>query len=598
MDPIHEPHFVIAFALRNRATPRHSLRVRASNRSAGLRVARSAACGAVAIACVALTLTSTSARAQAKDPAAEAPPPSTGPTAPPSPSGAVPTVAPDPFAGKTETEALAFVRALEARLSLGQAATHDESDLLVKAARNSPHTSVRALAVAVLAWLEPQTAVPPLLSAFRDPQERVRTTAAESLLSLARRLDDDQRRSSVSAALLMLDDPSDETACAAAELLGVLSPSAAADAVRTRGDASDDVRYACFARIGGLPLRPVNVPPLPSLEKPAVGPNKRPQPVVKEKTNEPADGTWLFVGTAAAAGLVAGGVLPSAFLPSRDVLLYTDTQTTLTHEEVAFPSQLGAGLIGAAALGGGAFALSTFGAAPNMDQAGVVAIGTGELGLVGASSQLAFGLKEGPADLATAAGLVAGTAASTGLAYAFFAGKDKMELAVDANVLSASFLGIGALTSGLVVFTATPVGYENVGSALRVDFGLGVVGMGAGIAGFGALATGAFLDVKPARSFILLAGASAGGGLALAGGFLFTPQSDVKSRIACGIGLGGEVIGFTAALFVPDEWLPKGPLHGAVGSAVRVDEGKVSLGIPVLVAIPGGMAANLVSAKF
>ncbi len=497
----------------------------------------------------------------------------------------------DPFAGKTEADALASLRSLEARLSLGQTAPPAEAAQLVAALHASPYTSVRALSGAVLAWLDPSTAQKPLVDALKDKEPRVRAVAAQSLLSLARRFDEEQRRDVVTAALAALDDPSDEVACAASELLGALSPSAAADAMRARADHADDVRYACFSRVAGLPTRAVELPPLPSLapEKPEE-PKKSPAPRPEKPAAPPDDGTWLFVGAAASAGLVAGGVLPSAFLPSRDVLLYTEARTKLTHEEVAFPSQAGAGLLGAAALGGGAYALSTFVRPLSLDEAGAVAIGAGALGLAGASSQLAFALREGPASFVIAGSLVAGVFGSAGLAYGF-------RLDADDEVLAASFAGVGALAAGTAVFAAVPVGLANVGGAQRIDFGLGVIGLGAGATSFFALASGAFLDVRPARSFAILAGAAAGGGLGLAGGFLLTPTSDVKSRIACGIGLGGELLGITAALLVPDDWLPHDVVP-AVGTAVSVDGGKVALGIPLIVAVDDGVGATLVRARF
>ena len=123
----------------------------------------------------------------------------------------------DPYAGKSEQDALAALRSLEARLSLGHAPSSAEANDVMAASTGSPHISVRALAVAVLAWLDPATAATPLLKAWNDDEPRVRAGAAQSLLSLARRLADDDRRRVVADGLGHLDDPSNEVACATVE---------------------------------------------------------------------------------------------------------------------------------------------------------------------------------------------------------------------------------------------------------------------------------------------------------------------------------------------------------------------------------------------
>ena len=96
----------------------------------------------------------------------------------------------------------------------------------------------------------------------------MRAASYQSLLGLSRRLDDNQKRLVISLSLTGLDDHDDEVACASAELLNLLSPSAASEAMRARADSAGDVRYACFSRFAGLPTRTVNLPPIPSLEKP------------------------------------------------------------------------------------------------------------------------------------------------------------------------------------------------------------------------------------------------------------------------------------------------------------------------------------------
>jgi hypothetical protein len=550
---------------------------------------RGLVCSALLIAVVVDGTAATAARAQgAEDPATTAPPP----PAPPSSAPAEPV----PFAGLAEPEILAQVRALEVRLSLGQELTPAETKSVVEGARRSPHVAVRALCAAVLAWLAPDVVADALVDATADAEPRVRAVAAQSLLSLGRRFSDEQRRQVVTTGLVLLDDPADEVACAAAELVNALSPSAATDAIRVRADAAGDVRYGCYSRIAGLPTRAVKVPPLPSLDENEGGDEEKPEvpaPAPAAPPQAPPDGTWLYVGTAAAAGFLSGALIPTGLVPARDVLTYTDDISRVTREEIALPTQLGAGLVAGALLGGGAYLLSTTVRPLNLDEASAVVLGTGALGLAGASSQLAFALREGPSSWTTAGALTLGLVASSGLAYG-------AHLDVDDEVLAASLMGIGALTTGLTVFTVVPVGLTQVGDALRNDFGLGMIGIGAGVIGFGGLATGAFVDVSRGRSFALAAGALLGGGAFTALGFVVTPESEVKSRIACGIGLAGELIGLAAAAFVPDAWLPSGL---AVGSAVRLDGSRLALGVPVLEvtedrAGQAALGATLVRARF
>lgn len=503
------------------------------------------------------------------------------------PAAASPSVEATADAGTeagSEADQLAQLREMEARLSLGESLGPSELERLEGRARSSRHVSVRALAVSVLAWLEPARAVDPLLSSLQDENPRVRAASAQSLLALARRMSEDQRRRVLPNALALLDDSSDEVACAGAELVGGTSPESVTDALRRRTADVNDLRASCFARVAGLPPRPIAMPPLPHRasvvgEAPAAAPAA---PAIV-----PPTGTWLFVGAAASTGLLAGGLLASGLLPARDVLTYRSASTRIVREEVAFPTQALSAIGGAALLGGGAWALSTYVRPLRVEQARAVVLGTGALGLAGASAQLAFGLRPGPADWASAAGVSLGLGGSAALAYA-------APLDVNDEILSGAGLALGGLTGALAAFAATPVGISTVGDALRVDFGLGVAGMTAGASSFGALVAGAFVDVPRARTAAVLTGAMLGGGGATALGFLLVPASDVKSRVACGVGLAGELLGIVGGLLVPNDWLPAEPL--AVGAAVHVDGARWAFGVPRLQSWPAASGANVVGA--
>lgn len=464
-----------------------------------------------------------------------------------------PPRAPPPPPEDAETTALAALRSFEARLSAGETLGPNETATLVAAAR-SPHISVRALAAAVLAWLDPATAVPPLLGAdgksgVTDAEARVRVVATQSLLALSRRLPDDARRDVTGAALLLLDDPADEVACAGAELALALGPTAAVDAVRVRANNLGDVRYGCYARIGGLPVRTVEVPDIPR-DAPAEE-TAAPAPVGPPPA--PPDGKWIAVATLGSAGLLMGGLVPTIFVPGRDVLTYRADRTRITREELSVVTQAGSGLLGAAALGGGAYALSGMMPPLSVDEAGAVALGTGALGLVGAALPLMLDLDAGTAAAVTAAGLGVGSVGSLALVSV-------TDLDAKDETLALSLAGLGAMAGGFGVFAAVPVGLETVGSADRTTFGFATAAASAGAAGATGLALGPVVDLPPARSFAALAGGLLGGGLLAGTAFLVIPAMDVKSRIAAGAGLTGELLGAGAALLlVPDAWLGVAP---------------------------------------
>jgi hypothetical protein len=160
--------------------------------------------------------------------------------------------------------------------------------------------------------------------------------------------------------------------------------------------------------------------------------------------------------------------------------------------------------------------------------------------------------------LALAGGTVAGVVLGGTLA---FLGQPTVE--DHALVLAAA--GNGMLLTALIVFAAVPVGFEQVGGALRTDFGLGVTGLGASVLGAGGAVAGLFLDVPVRRVAAFTAGGLLGGGLLVGAAFLLIPSDiDVKSRIAAGIGVGGYVAGAVgAALLLPDSLFGDAPAGGA-----------------------------------
>lgn len=490
------------------------------------------------VAAFAAPLGAASARAQID-------PSDVGPTTPPSP-----TPPPEPpQAPDEEASALATLRGMEARLSAGETLGPADSAALLAATR-SRHISVRALAAAVLAWLDPPTATPALLgtadkTGIADAEPRVRVVAAQSLLALSRRLPDDVRRDVVGASLLLLDDPVDEVACAAAELALALAPSGAVEAVRVRANNLGDVRYACFSRIGGLPVRTVEVPEIPrDTPTPEEG---TPAPVAPPPA--PPDGKWVMVATMGSAGLLIGGLVPTMLVPGRDVLTYRADRTRITREELSVVTQAAGGLLGAAVLGGGAWALAGTMEPLTVDEGGAVALGTGALGLVGAGVPLMLSLDGGTSAGVTAAGLTLGAVGSLALV-------STSDIDRDDEALALGLAGLGAMAGGLGVFTAVPVGLETVGDADRTSFGLATAAVTAGALGAGGLAAGSLVDLPAERTFATVAGGLIGGGLLTGTAFLLIPQNEIKSRIACGAGLAGELLGASAAFaLVPDAWL-------------------------------------------
>lgn len=489
-----------------------------------------------------------------------------------------------------ESDELARLRRVESALASGAALSDDDRALPLTSLAGGSTARVRALAAAVAAWLEPTAAAGPLVHAVQDNDALVRGAALSSLVALSRRLEDGDREAALNAALAALDDGSDEVACSAVELVLALSPSAASDALRTRAAAASDVRYACFAPAAGLPPRTVELPPLPEDEADAPASAEPPAGPAAEERNP--DGTWLLVAVGASAGAVAGGALPGAVVVSRDVLTYTPTRTRVVREEVSFGSQVAGALLGAGVGGASMWGLSLLGA-PTVTAATSAALATGAAMLVGGGLQLSFALVDAPAVLALSGATTAGLAGGAALA-AFGA------LTFDDHALALGMAGAGGLASLFTAFAVVPVGFDQVGDAFRSDFGFGVAALGAGGLGLLGLGLGVVVDVPARRTVAGLAGGVLLGGAGAGLAFAAIPGSlDVKSRIACGIGLGGQLAGTVlGVLLLPDGLFGAAP---APGTALHLnlrphgDTRLVHVGIPAvapLVAPPAPAGAG------
>jgi hypothetical protein len=463
---------------------------------------------------------------------------STPPTTPP-------TAAPVQDA---ETRDLQTLQRLEAHLSVGHELDAAEVEALVAITR-SPSPRARALAAAVLPWLAPGVAVGPLRTLAGDPDPRVRATAGQSLVAVSRRLADEDRAVVVATALALLDDENDEVGCAGAELLAALRPPAMGDAFEARAAAASDLRFACYVRFGGLPARPVKLPPAPSLpaepgdtvDVPGASPTPLPA--------TPREPGWVFIATAAGAGMLVGGALPSALVPARDVLVYDDDFTRLSRQDISFATQAGAAVVGAAALGGGAWWLDeTLGLSPDAQAA--VFGGAGSGAMLGAGLGFMLDLKGGgPAWLlagATGAGLVGATAVAA-----------LSPVSADDNALALAAASLGGLAGGLGTFAAVPVALTDVGGVGRTDFGFGSVFAAAGLAGLTALAVSPLVEIPAARAAAVSAGGLLGAGVVGGLAFALVPADlETGSRIAAGAGLAGQAAGMSVgALLIPDAWL-------------------------------------------
>jgi hypothetical protein len=479
-----------------------------------------------------------------------------------------------------ERRDIAALQALEGRLSVGDSLNEKDVQVLLQLLASSPAPRARALAAAVLPWLDPPVAAPPLFAASRDADARVRATAGQSLVALARRLPDALKKSGVNVGISLLDDPSDEAACAGAELLAALNPPSLRDAFEVRAKAASDVRYACFVRHGGLPVRTVAMPVLPPDPDAVKAPTTTTPDAAPTDKDEQQQRQWLFLAAAAGTGLVAGGGFPGALVPSRDVLVYDDRQSKLSREEISFLTQGGAALLGAGLLAGAALGTEALLGPLSTTEATSVLGAAGAGTVLGAGFGFMAGYDGGGQSLALSLGSLGGFVGGAALAYG-------LDLSDDDNALMASAMAMGGLASALGSFTAVPVGLEEIFGAQRSDFGLGAGLTGAGLFGLTALGVGAFTDMPAARSAAVVAGGLLGGGLLTGLGFLIVPKDlDTGSRIACGLGLSGQVIGMALALvLIPDRWLA---IHSDAVVDVTAKEARFGLPMPVVFApLPG-----------
>jgi hypothetical protein len=465
----------------------------------------------------------------------------------PSSAPSTPSTSPanDEVTATIEARDVHRLQRLEGILSLGRELSASERDELLALAR-SPSPRARAVAAAVLPWLPPELAATPLGTLTRDTDARVRVTAAQSLTSIARRVSEQDRSPMLEAGIRLLDDDVDEVACAGAELLSVLQPPALVDAFEARVEAASNLRHACFVRFGGVATRPVKVPALPTSADLDVAVDNT---ATASSTTSARMPSWLHIATAAGAGLVIGGAIPGALVPARDVLVYDDDVSRLSRQDISVATQAGAALLGAAALGGGAWLLDdTLRLSPD-GQAAVVG-GTGAGALLGAGLSFMLDVKGGaPAWLiagSTGAGLVGATA------LAAFA-----PVSADDNAVVMATIALAGLGGGLGAFTAIPVALTDVGGVGRTDFGFGSVFAAAGALGLGSLALAPIVEVPAARSAAVAAGGLLGAGLLGGVAFAVVPANlETGSRFAAGAGLAGQALGMAVgALLIPNAWL-------------------------------------------
>lgn len=452
-----------------------------------------------------------------------------------------------------EQDQLATLRRIESELSVGRPLDDGDRNTLVEFV-GSASPLVRATAVAVLPWLEPAVAVPLLLKARHDDDSRVRATVGQSLMPLGRRVTDAAERANVvAAAIALIDDRDDEVSCVGAELLAALSSTEAQAALQQRASQASDQRYQCFARFAGLPARVADVRPLPPLPgdtgtrlEPGAtpGPGNAATPVV-------VDTDWLSVIVATGAGLMVGGTLPSGFVPARDFLVYDDTSTRLSRQELSFGTTVASGLAGGLAFGGAAFALDRVAGPLSTTEAAAGAAGTASAALAGAGLAYALLPTGGAGAVLLASTTAAGLVASMGWVRV-------VDVTANDNTLMLGAMGLGSLVGALGVVAALPVALSDVGVD-RGTIGVGAAVAAAGVAGVGALAVAPLVDVTPMRVVAVASGAGVGAGLVGGIAFAAVPADlDVATRIGAGFALGGAAVGAVVGVLVPGSWLGDG----------------------------------------
>jgi hypothetical protein len=367
-------------------------------------------------------------------------------------------------------------------------------------------------------------------------------------MPLGRRLTEPGERANVTAtALALVDDRSDEVSCVAAELLAALSPTDAQAALQQRASSSSDQRYQCFARFAGLPARPANVSPLPPRPDDSTTPSS---PELVGKTPAPVvDTDWLTVAVATGAGLMVGGTLPAGFVPARDFLVYDDTSTRLSRQEISFGTTIASSLAGGVAFGGAAFALDRVAGPLSTSEAAASAAGTSSAALVGAGLAYALLPSGGTGAVVLAATTTAGLMASMGWVRV-------VDVTANDNTLVLGAMSMGTMAGLFGVFAALPVALTEVNGVARASIGVGAAVAGAGVAGLGALAAAPLVDVTPMRVVTVVGGAGIGAGVVGTIAFAAVPSDlDVATRVGAGLALGGAVAGAVVGMFIPGSWI-------------------------------------------
>lgn len=480
------------------------------------------------------------------------------------------------------------LRQLEARLSVGQALTDDERKLLGQVATRGETPRARALAAAILPWLSPEEAGPPLLAAAGDEDARVRDQALQGLLAISRRLDEAAATRATDVAVTRLSDPSAEVACSAARVIAGLSPEKASSELRRLAPDADDVRYDCWRRLVPMPERDVDVPPPPEPPEATMGDISDVEPPApKPPPPPPPTGDLLFLSTSVATGFLGGGLLPGLFSPPRDTLLYTSRTTVHAREE---PSIVFAGttaLAGALLVGGAALGATTLLDPLEVPAATSTVVGAAAGAVAGLGGGMTFGLDGSATGLLAVGGSLTGLALSSGLAFTLPPQPDDIGLAL-------GLAGNGALAATLISLAAVPVGLEQVlGDSTRVDFALGTGLLTGGVLAVGGLFLAPLVDVSPGRVLVASAAGASAAGLGLGLTYLFTPATlDVRERVASGVGAGLQVVAATATfVLLPGSWADAVLASGGgppASTALFLDEGRLRLGLPVVAVLPAG----------
>jgi hypothetical protein len=483
---------------------------------------------------------------------------------------------------------LPYLRMIERKVSLGKQVDDEEIKNLLYLARDDKDATVRAMAITVMTWFAPAQFFETALMSIDDADARVRNQSLLALGIWSRHLTPLQKKQIAAACVARLDDASDEVACSAARVMMTLDPPAGASEIAGRIETAGDARFGCWRALANLPYRDIRV------AEPRV-PEKA-QDVSEEEAQEdggngiaPAEdmavdtvsgptGNGIFWSAAASAGLIFGGVLPGILSPPKDALIYTSTETTKIREEPSYLNNIGGGFAGALLFGGSAV-LATYLVGP-MDYAPATSVAA--MSLVGATAGMGFGMALGLDSFWTSVNALAlGTAGlAVGTVGAWIKPPSQRDVTLIASLSTMGTLA-GALGSFTVLAVGTPVYFERV---QRLDLAIGI-GMLSGSAG-GSLAwmSSPLLDISHGRIVASSAAAMAAAGFGIATTYLLVPVNiDIRTRIAAGVGLAGQMIaGGLAFVLLPDSWvgfverrdIPVGR------EALVLEDGKLKWGIP------------------